>query len=135
MNKAMSDFDKSKEWIDQSEYDFETAKAMLKTKRYIYCVFMCHLSVEKMLKGLYWKNLKDVPPKAHSLVYLVQIQKLDLPEGIKGFFENLDEVSVPTRYPDQLERLLKVYDPKRTEDILKETEGAIKCLKQKFDNP
>ena len=41
------------EWVRQSDYDIETAEAMFKTERHIYCVFMCHLSLGKMLKGLY----------------------------------------------------------------------------------
>ncbi len=35
MNKATQD------WIQIAEYDLETAKAMLKSKRYLYVVFMC----------------------------------------------------------------------------------------------
>jgi hypothetical protein len=40
------------EWLNQSEYDFETAQAMYKTKRYVYAIFMCHLALEKFLKAL-----------------------------------------------------------------------------------
>jgi hypothetical protein len=29
-------------WADLSDYDLETAKAMLQTKRYLYVAFMCH---------------------------------------------------------------------------------------------
>ncbi len=31
----------SKKWVERSEYDMETAKAMLKAKRYLYVGFMC----------------------------------------------------------------------------------------------
>lgn len=41
--------DKVKYWIDMSDYDFDTAKAMLETKRYLYVGFMCHQTVEKIL--------------------------------------------------------------------------------------
>jgi len=34
----------------------KTAEVMFNTKRYIYIVFMCHLSIEKAFKGLYQKN-------------------------------------------------------------------------------
>jgi len=51
-------FKTSKEWLKQSDYDFETAKAMFKAGRYIYAVFMCHLSVEKALKALYVQTLE-----------------------------------------------------------------------------
>lgn len=29
-------------WIEMSDYDFDTAKAMLQTGRYLYVGFMCH---------------------------------------------------------------------------------------------
>ncbi|MEO0284618.1 MAG: HEPN domain-containing protein [candidate division WOR-3 bacterium] len=37
-------FKPTEEWFKQAEYDLETAYAMFKTGRYIYTVFMCHLS-------------------------------------------------------------------------------------------
>ncbi len=43
--------DKSKEWLKQADYDMDTADAMFDNKRYFYAVFMCHLSIEKALKG------------------------------------------------------------------------------------
>ena len=33
--------DKVTYWIEMSDYDFDTAKAMLETKRYLYVAFMC----------------------------------------------------------------------------------------------
>ncbi len=33
-------------WIDLSDYDLETAEAMLRSKRYLYVGFMCHQTVE-----------------------------------------------------------------------------------------
>jgi len=38
------------EWILQSDCDYETAVAMFSTARYVYAVFMCHLSIEKDLQ-------------------------------------------------------------------------------------
>jgi len=43
---------------------------MLKTKRYIYVVFMCHLSLEKMLKAHVEMEENKFPPKIHDLVKL-----------------------------------------------------------------
>ena len=121
------------EWIKQSLYDLETAQAMFKTGRYIYCVFMCHLSLEKILKGLYSQKINKIPPKIHSLVYFVQIQNLILSEKTNKFLEDLEEVSVPTRYPEELDQLLKVYDKKKTQAILSETKEAWECLKKEFE--
>lgn len=55
-----------KEWFEQAEYDLKTAEAMFKSRRYIHAVFMCHLCIEKALKGLYTKRLSQTPPKTHK---------------------------------------------------------------------
>jgi HEPN domain-containing protein len=39
-------------WLNLAEYDLETARAMLQSGRYLYGTFMCHLTLEKALKGL-----------------------------------------------------------------------------------
>ena len=47
--------DKVTYWIEMSDYDLETADAMLATSRYLYVGFMCHQTIEKILKA-YWSN-------------------------------------------------------------------------------
>ena len=61
-----------KEWFDQSEYDYQTAKVMIDFGRYFYAVFMCHLSIEKSLKGLYLKKLVSCRQKSISLIILLR---------------------------------------------------------------
>ena len=39
-------------WIELSEYDLETAKVMLSSRRLLYVGFMCHQVVEKALKAI-----------------------------------------------------------------------------------
>ena len=58
----------SQEWLKQADYDIKTAEIMFDNERYFYAVFMCHLSVEKALKGLYTHRLHIVPPKIHTLI-------------------------------------------------------------------
>jgi HEPN domain-containing protein len=60
------------EWLRQAEYDLETATFMFNGARYFYAVFMCHLAIEKALKGLYFERRRQLPPKVHNLVYLVK---------------------------------------------------------------
>ena len=61
--------EKVKYWIDLAEYDFETAKAMFDTKRYLYVGFMCHQTIEICLKAVI-ANTGDFPPKIHNLIDL-----------------------------------------------------------------
>ena len=55
MNKE----ERVKYWVDIAEYDFETAKVMLKGGRRLYVAFMCHQVIEKTLKAYYWKVCGD----------------------------------------------------------------------------
>ena len=119
-----------KEWFNQAKYDLETAEAMFKTGRYIYTVFMCHLSIEKALKGLYAKQFKKDPPKTHDLIYLCKMVNLSLPEKIEVFLDELNDLSVPTRYPDQLKKLLKQYKKDRTKKVLNQTKELLLWLKR-----
>ena len=48
--------DNVKYWVEMSDYDFDTANAMLETKRYLYVGFMCHQTIEKILKA-YWSKI------------------------------------------------------------------------------
>jgi len=52
----------------QASYDLGSARAMFQTGRYIYAVFMCHLAIEKALKGLYIAMRGSGPPKTHDVV-------------------------------------------------------------------
>jgi len=56
---------------------YEDRRGMFNSKRHLYAVFMCHLSIEKALRTL-CHRLKAVPPKTHNLIYLVEKIKLEL---------------------------------------------------------
>ncbi|MBI4722573.1 MAG: HEPN domain-containing protein [Candidatus Stahlbacteria bacterium] len=121
-----------KEWFNQANYDLQTAEAMFKTGRYIYTVFMCHLSIEKALKGLYAKNFQKSPPKTHDLNYLSKEINLMFSEELKIFMDNLNDLSIPTRYPDELDKLLTQYKKDRTEKVLNQTKVLLLWLKEKL---
>ncbi|MFO8240832.1 MAG: HEPN domain-containing protein [Dissulfuribacterales bacterium] len=40
-------------WIEMSDYDLQTAEAMLESERYLYVGFMAHQSIEKILKACF----------------------------------------------------------------------------------
>jgi len=56
-----------KYWIDLSDYDLETAEAMLDSKRYLYVGFMCHQTIEKAFKAYFTFLKSDIAPFSHSL--------------------------------------------------------------------
>jgi HEPN domain-containing protein len=68
--------DEVKNWIDSARYDFETAENLFTSGRYIYTVFMCHLSLEKMIKAKIEEISGKAPPRSHDLEYLMSIAGL-----------------------------------------------------------
>ncbi len=119
------------EWLAQARYDMDTAAYMFRGGRYMYTVFMCHLALEKALKGLYAEQLGKEPPKTHNLLYLIEKMKLKLSEELQDFITTLNRVSVPTRYPDDLQRILKDYNKKRTKEVLDQSKKVLQWLNAK----
>jgi HEPN domain-containing protein len=96
---------RSREWLKQADYDIDTAEYMFAGGKFFYAVFMCHLSVEKALKGLYQHCLKETPPKTHNLVYLLKKMNIRPEERVGKFIVRLNEASVATRYPEDIDNL------------------------------
>jgi len=92
---------------------------------------MCHLSIEKALKGLYVSILQEMPPKTHNLIYLVEKIKVELPDHLSSFLSTMNGVSVLTRYPDDLKKMQKVYNKARTKVLLESSKDLLKWLKAK----
>lgn len=118
------------EWLRQADYDVETAEYMFSGRRYFYAVFMCHLSIEKALKGLYQERVKETPPRVHNLVYLLNKMGMKPPELQGKFLVKLNEASVPTRYLETLELLKKEYTPSVVRDILFKSKEALEWIKR-----
>lgn len=118
------------EWFFQSDYDLETAGDMFKSGRHVYCIFMCHLSLEKALKGLLIKKKNQFPSKTHSLIYLIEQIVLQLKPDYYEFLFTLNKISVPTRYPEDLKKLFSVYSQERTLEILNQSKEIQQWLKQ-----
>lgn len=117
-------------WIDMSEYDLETARHMLATGRFLYVVFMCHLALEKMLKAHVTEATQAVAPKTHDLIYLVKKSGLALPQSHLEFIGKINNASIPTRYPEDLQKMIAQYPESIVRDYLAKTEEVLQWLRQ-----
>ncbi|MCK6561385.1 HEPN domain-containing protein [candidate division KSB1 bacterium] len=116
-------------WIAGADYDLDTAKHMLKTGRYLYVVFMCHLTLEKALKAHVELHEDKFPPKIHDLVRLADRAGLIIPEDLNRIVLELNQASIPTRYPEDLQQSLTVYTNDYAAKVLQETEEVLQWLK------
>lgn len=121
-----------KEWLKQAEYDFETAELMVSGGRYFYSVFMCHLALEKALKGFYQHVLGHAPPRTHSLLYLINEVGVKPGESLARFFVRLNQASIATRYPEDLEALQNDYTRATAQAILSQAREAVDWIKKQF---
>ncbi|PWH15638.1 MAG: DNA-binding protein [Anaerolineae bacterium] len=119
-------------WIALAEYDLETARHMLQSGRYLYVVFMCHLALEKMLKAHVTEATQSMPVKTHDLIYLVRKAGLNLPSEYLDFIGRINNASIPTRYPEDLQRALTEYPQPVAERYLQQTEEVLLWLKNQL---
>ncbi len=114
---------KVKYWVDLSDYDLETANAMLESDRLLYVGFMCHQSIEKILKALYCSRFNDTPPFSHNLSYLAEKAEIIelFPEELKDFIDILEPLNIEARYPTHKEQLLKSLTKSKCNEIISKT--------------
>jgi len=125
---------KIKYWIDLSDYDLETAEAMLYSKRYLYVGFMCHQSIEKAFKAYFTKSKSETAPYSHSLSYLAkQGDFYELfSEKQKEFIDQLEPLNIEARYPSHKERLLKSLSDAKCQEIIYNTKEIQKWIKERL---
>ena len=85
-------------WKKSAEKDFDIAKTLLKLKRCDYCLFFCHLTIEKLLKGLVVKQIKKSAPFTHDLFYLSKLAELNLTSEQKKYLEEITKFNIRARY-------------------------------------
>lgn len=121
-------------WIEMSDYDLETADAMLVTGRYLYVGFMCHQTIEKILKAYWTTCLEDVPLKIHSLSRLAEKAGLDqkFSEKQLDLIDNLEPLNIEARYPTYKERLIKSLSKEYCAQLLQQTKELQQWIKNRL---
>ena len=63
-------------WFDLADEDMIVAESNFNNKHFLWSLFICHLAIEKSLKGLYVQFIVETPPKLHDLVKLAKSAKI-----------------------------------------------------------
>ncbi len=120
----------AKNFIKSAEYDLKTAEFMLGSERYIYVIFMCHLSLEKILKAIVTETTQKIPPKSHNLIYLIKLGNIKLISESFDFIAKINNASIITRYPEDFSKILEAYPKSVTEEYFCKTKEILECLKK-----
>ena len=115
----MNEQEKIEYWAELAEDDFITAEIVLRSRRYLHFGFLCHLTVEKLLKAFYWKNRKEEPPYTHSLLVLASKSGLNeiITPNYKQLLYKLMPLNIEARYPTNKQEIYKKLSPEYCEEI------------------
>jgi HEPN domain-containing protein len=122
----------AKAWLDASRYDLDTAKALFESRRYLYVLFMCQQSAEKVLKACLTIRTQAFPPRIHSLVRLADLAQLDLSMDEKSLLERLDLYYIQSRYPPDVRVLAKSVTRGMALDLLERTQGLCRRMRRRL---
>ena len=111
-----------------------TAKAMLKTKRYLYVAFMCQQAIEKILKACYVGRLASTPPYTHNLLRLIKelTFKGEMGDEMMGAIEELNSYYIESRYTEDIEELSKLLTEAKAVSVLNSTKELFGWIKAKL---
>lgn len=121
-------------WVEMSDYDFDTANAMLQTGRYLYVAFMCHQVIEKILKAYWSTRLEETPLKIHTLSRLAERSGLmeEMTEEQLDFIDVLEPLNIEARYPTYKERLMSSLTRERCTELITNTNELRTWIKNKL---
>lgn len=112
-------------WHNTSDSDFKTMNNLFKSKDYHWSLFIGHLVIEKLLKGIYVKNIDTNPPKTHDLLRLAEQAEIELDEEKEESLDLITTFNINARYPDYKQ---KFYE-KCTEEFTSEKIEVIKGMR------
>ena len=120
-----------KNWSDQSNDDFDSAKFNFNGKKFYVAAFLCQQAVEKALKALFLYEKKGEVPQSHSLIYLAT--NTSIPKNFYSFLKELTPKFIDTRYPDaSIDLPSRIYDEENTKRLLDKSEDVLEWIKNQL---
>lgn len=126
--------DRVKYWANLSDYDFETAKAMFTTGRWLYVGFMCHQAIEKIFKAYWCSKSAQTTPMSHNIINIAQSCGLSsqLDEGQKMFISEIMPLNIEARYPSYKENLLNFLSKVKCKELIEKTGDLQRWTKERL---
>jgi len=92
--------ERSKDWIDEAEWDLEHAKSDMERGYYNWACFSAQQAAEKAVKAVFQKMGAEA--WGHSVADLLNelSLKVEVPEGLVNGALELDKAYIPARYPN-----------------------------------
>ena len=124
----MNNIDLMNYWFNSSDDDFDTMKVLFENHKNTWCLFIGHLVIEKILKGLYAKD--PIAPKIHNLILLSQKINLNVPNEMKEKIQVINTFNISARYDDYKKSFEEKCTNEYTAKQIKNIEEVYKWLKE-----
>jgi HEPN domain-containing protein len=115
-------------WVDQAQYDLETAKAMLSSGRHLYVLFCCQQAVEKALKAIIVRRTGELPPRVHNLLRLAEAAQVQPSADQSRFLGELSAYYIQSRYPEEIKAAGSSVTRSLAEEVLRATEKSLQWV-------
>ena len=118
-------------WIKSADSDYDTMMVMYENKRNTWSLFIGHLVIEKLLKGLYAKKNEDSPYaiKSHNLLQLAEKCDLELTDEQVRKLQIITQFNISARYDDYKESFNQKCTDEYTAEQIKNIEEVREWLK------
>ena len=121
-----------KYWKTSSGRNWKTALGLFELKHYDSCLFFCHLTIEKMLKGLVVRQTKKLAPHIHDLERLAEIAQLNITEEQIKNLKTISRFNMASRYDDVKHNFYKIATTSYTKQYLSISNKIILWLKKQY---
>ncbi|OFY37583.1 MAG: hypothetical protein A2W91_14415 [Bacteroidetes bacterium GWF2_38_335] len=116
-------------WIKTAGDDLETAEYLIVGNKRIQGLFFCHLTIEKAIKAHVLRGTQTLPPKSHSLSFLLEKTDLVLDDDQLNLCDTLMYYQLEGRYPENYPKAPTI---DKTNEILTQTKNLFQWLKAKL---
>lgn len=99
MAKKNHDIDKHIiHWRKSSDENFVTMHNLYNSKDYDWALFLGHIVLEKLIKGLYVEKNSKHPLFTHDLLRLMSFIDIELPEDYEEWLDEITTFNINARY-------------------------------------
>jgi len=119
-------------WKQSAQRDWNVARDLFQLKHYDGCLFYCHLTLEKALKGLVVLQTGKAAPFSHNLEQLASLAKLALDEEQRKQLQIITTFNVAARYPEEKLALHKKATKRFAEEYLEIVKSLHLWLKKHY---
>lgn len=116
-------------WISTAEFDLPVAQSLFEKGHYVWCLFVGHLILEKIIKAHFVKDTGVTPPKIHDLVKLASKTKIPFTDEQKQFLLKVNNYNLESRYPEYKQHLYKMLTKEYTTENFTKIMEMYKWLK------